>query len=78
MHRAYKYRLYPTEEQAAKLNQSFAAVRWVYNAALEQRKTYGRAQGTDYFYRDSGFSAPRQSKELHYGSKGDQLGMGDD
>ena len=78
MHRAYKYRLYPTEEQAAKLNQSFAAVRWVYNAALEQRKTYGRAQGTDYFYRDSGFSGPRQSKELHYGSKGDQLGMADD
>ena len=78
MHRAYKYRLYPTEEQAAKLNQSFAAVRWVYNAALEQRKTYGRAQGTDYFYRDSGFSGPRQSKELNYLSKGDQLGMADD
>ena len=78
MHRAYKYRLYPTEEQAAQLNQSFAAVRWVYNAALEQRKTYGRAQGTDYFYRDSGFSAPRQSKELHYGPKNGQAGMAHD
>jgi transposase len=48
LHRAYKYRLYPTEEQAAQLNQSFAAVRWVYSAALEQRKTYGRAQGSDF------------------------------
>ena len=53
-------------------------MRWVYNAALEQRKTYGRAQGTDFFYRDSGFSGPRQSKELHYGPKGDQLGLADD
>ena len=78
MHRAYKYRLYPTEEQAAQLNQSFAAVRWVYNAALEQRNVYGRAQGTDFFYRDSGFSAPRQSKELHYGPKNGQAGMADD
>jgi len=78
LHRAYKYRLYPTEEQAAQLNQSFAAVRWVYNAALEQRNVYGRAQGTDFFYRDSGFSAPRQSKELHYGPKNGQAGMADD
>jgi len=48
LHRAYKYRLYPTEEQAVQLKQSFAAVRWIYNAALEQRKTYGRAQGSDF------------------------------
>jgi len=33
-HRANKYRLYPKEEQAAQLNQSFASVHWVYNAAL--------------------------------------------
>ena len=63
MHRAYKYRLYPTEEQAAQLNQSFAAVRWVYNAALEQRKTYGRAQGANFFYKDSGFLRPEQLKK---------------
>jgi putative transposase len=49
LHRAYKYRLYPTEEQAAQLNQSFAAVLWVYNAALEQRNVYGRAQAIDFF-----------------------------
>jgi transposase len=40
LHWAYIYRLYPTEEQAAQLIQSFAAVRWIYNAALEQRNVY--------------------------------------
>ena len=66
MYRAYKYRLYPTVDQQQKLNQFFAAVRWVYNAALEQRNIYGRKQGSDPFERDSSFTAPRQSKELHY------------
>jgi len=49
LHRAYKYRLYPTEEQAAQLKQSFAAVRWIYNAALEQRNVYCKAQAIDLF-----------------------------
>ena len=49
MHRVYKYRIYPTDEQVARLNQIFTAVRWVYNAALEQRNTYGRKQGSDPF-----------------------------
>jgi transposase len=49
LHRAYKYRLYHTEEQAAQLKQSFAAVRWIYNAALEQRNVYCKAQGIDLF-----------------------------
>ena len=78
MHRAYKYRLYPTDEQVAKLNQSFAAVSWVYNAALEQRNTYGRKQGSDPFERDSSFTAPRQSKKLHYRSKDEILGLCED
>ncbi len=45
--KTYKFRLYPTDEQAARLEQWFASVRWVYNAALEQRQTYGRRMGTD-------------------------------
>ena len=75
MYRAYKYRLYPTDEQQQKLNQFFAAVRWVYNAALEQRNTYGRKQGTDPFERNSSFTAPRQSKELHYRPRNEIAGL---
>ena len=77
-YRAYKYRLYPTDDQAAWLNQCFAAVRAVYNAALEQRRTYGRAQGTDAFDRNTSFSQPRQSKELNFRSRPGRPGLADD
>ena len=35
--RAYKYRFYPTPEQAGQLNQTFGCVRYVYNRALAER-----------------------------------------
>lgn len=35
--RAYKYRFYPTPEQADLLNRTFGCVRFVYNKALEER-----------------------------------------
>lgn len=35
--RAYKYRFYPDEQQAAMLNRTFGCVRVVYNKALEER-----------------------------------------
>lgn len=36
MKRAYKYRIYPTEEQKKYFNMAFAACRWSYNYALEK------------------------------------------
>ena len=62
--RAYKYRLYPTTEQEARLSAWVAAVRTVYNAALEQRKMYGRPKGTDPHYRGCRFSSIRQGREI--------------
>ena len=35
--RAFKYRFYPTDEQAAELSRTFGCVRKVYNLALEAR-----------------------------------------
>ena len=35
--RAFKYRVYPTDEQAAELSRTFGCVRLVYNKALEER-----------------------------------------
>ena len=37
MKRAYRYRFYPTPEQAALLNRTFGSVRYVYNRALAER-----------------------------------------
>ena len=78
MYRAHKYRIYPTVDQQQKLTQFFAAVRWVYNSALEQRNTYGRRQGSDPFERDSSFNVPRQSKEFHYNARNEIAGLSDD
>ena len=50
----------------------------MYNPALEQRNTYGRKQGSDPFERDSSFTAPRQSKKLHYRAKDEILGLCED
>ena len=36
---SYKFRLYPTKEQVNALNQQLDIHRWLYNQALEQRKT---------------------------------------
>lgn len=39
--RAYKYRLYPTEEQESLLKSHFGCARWIYNYALDKKiKTY--------------------------------------
>ncbi len=78
IYHAYKFRMYPNEAQRAWLNTAFAAVRHFYNAALEQRNIYGRPQGTDPFYRDSVFSAPRQAKELNFKTSGERIGLCDD
>ena len=53
--KTYKFRLRPTDDQAARLERWFASVRWIYNAALEQRETYGRRKGTDLHGRPSVF-----------------------
>ena len=42
--RSYKYRLYPTDEQAAKLARTFGRVRLVYNKALEARTAAWQAE----------------------------------
>ena len=39
VNRAYKYRFYPTLEQAAELSRTFGCVRKVWNLALEARTT---------------------------------------
>ena len=78
MHRAYKYRLYPTDQQSAMLNAWFAAVRLVYNAGLEQRNIYRRSiskDGPDYKGRPTSFDWQGQKAELLYKSKGDITGI---
>ncbi|PAV27934.1 hypothetical protein CIL05_18850, partial [Virgibacillus profundi] len=38
--KAYKFRLYPTEEQTMLLHKTFGCVRFVYNKMLAERKEF--------------------------------------
>jgi putative transposase len=42
IHRAFRYRLYPTAEQASAMEATANARRFIYNLALEQRNTFWR------------------------------------
>src|SRR5258708_13634151 len=44
--KTFQYKLQPTPQQAAVLEQTLLLCRWLYNCALEQRRTWwGRGQG---------------------------------
>lgn len=51
--RAYKYRFYPTSEQADLLNRTFGCVRLVYNKALEERTRAWAAEQRNITYGDT-------------------------
>lgn len=50
--RAYKFRFYPTDEQARNLAQTFGCVRFVYNWALNKRKRAYIDEGRKLYTKD--------------------------
>ncbi|MFC3820889.1 helix-turn-helix domain-containing protein, partial [Planomonospora venezuelensis] len=48
--RAYKYRFYPTPEQADELARTFGCVRYVYNKALAMRSRAYTVEGRKVSY----------------------------
>ncbi|WP_204289625.1 helix-turn-helix domain-containing protein, partial [Microbispora amethystogenes] len=51
--RAYRYRFYPTPEQASELARTFGCVRLVYNKALEERSRAYALEGRHVSYAES-------------------------
>ncbi|GLW22017.1 transposase [Microbispora amethystogenes] len=66
--RAYRYRFYPTPEQACELARTFGCVRLVYNKALEERTRAYTVEGRRVSYVESSASltAWKRSKELAF------------
>ena len=66
--RAYKYRFYPSPEQAAELSRTFGCVRKVYNLALAARTEawYQRAERVSYVQSSALLSAWKRSQDLAY------------
>jgi len=66
--RAFKYRFYPTDAQAAELSRTFGCVRKVYNMALEARTTawYQRQERVNYNATSAMLTAWKRTEELAY------------
>ncbi|WP_372452939.1 RNA-guided endonuclease InsQ/TnpB family protein [Actinomadura parmotrematis] len=66
--RAFKYRFYPTDEQAAQLSRTFGCVRLVYNKALEERTRawYGEQRRVSYVESSAALTEWKKTEELAF------------
>ncbi|MEF9906011.1 RNA-guided endonuclease InsQ/TnpB family protein [Streptomyces sp. P9-A2] len=66
--RAFKYRFYPTDEQAAELSRTFGCARLVYNKALEERTTawYGEQRRISYIQSSAALTEWKKTEELAF------------
>ncbi|MER6950527.1 RNA-guided endonuclease TnpB family protein [Nonomuraea sp. NPDC000554] len=65
--RAFKYRFYPTSEQAEELARTFGCVRLVYNRALEERtRAYAEGRKVSYAESSAALTAWKRTEELGF------------
>ncbi|MEO3792718.1 RNA-guided endonuclease TnpB family protein [Nonomuraea sp. B10E15] len=66
--RAFKYRFYPTDEQAAELSRTFGCVRLVYNKALQERTRawYGEQRRVSYVQASAALTEWKKTGELAF------------
>ncbi|MGX4695290.1 RNA-guided endonuclease InsQ/TnpB family protein [Streptomyces sp. JNUCC 63] len=66
--RAFKYRFYPTDEQAAELSRTFGCVRLVYNQALQERTRawYGEQRRISYVQSSAALTRWKKTEELAF------------
>ncbi|MFD8306884.1 RNA-guided endonuclease InsQ/TnpB family protein [Streptomyces sp. NPDC059690] len=66
--RAFKYRFYPTGEQASELSRTFGCVRLVYNRALEERTRawYGEQRRISYVQSSAALTQWKKTEELAF------------
>lgn len=66
--RSFKYRFYPTDEQAVELSRTFGCVRLVYNKALEDRTRawYGEQRRVSYVQSSAALTEWKKTEELAF------------
>ncbi|MFB6956003.1 RNA-guided endonuclease InsQ/TnpB family protein [Streptomyces sp. NPDC056309] len=66
--RAFKYRFYPTDEQAAELSRTFGCVRLVYNKALQERTGawYGEQRRISYVQSSAALTQWKKTEGLDF------------
>ena len=77
MNKAYKYRLYPSAEQAILINKTFGCVRFIYNQMLSNRKTiYEQYKGDKEALKQQSYSLPAAyKKEFEWLKEVDSLAL---
>jgi len=66
MNKAYKLRIYPTEEQIELIEKTFGCTRFIYNYFLEQRIEVYKSEGKGIGYTKQQNQLPRLKKELSW------------
>jgi len=66
IHKAYKFRIYPNNEQIQFLVQSFGCVRFVYNYFLQQRISYYAENSKGLSYNDNSAALTQLKKQEEY------------
>ncbi|UED88370.1 RNA-guided endonuclease InsQ/TnpB family protein [Streptomyces profundus] len=66
--RAFRYRFYPTDEQAAELSRTYGCVRFVYNRALEERTHawHSERRRTSYAESSAALTGWKKTEELAF------------
>ena len=75
MNKAYKYRLYPTEEQETLLLKTFGCCRYVYNKALFWRKAAYDADNTSLSYSDTSYGLTALKRQLPWLKEVDSIAL---
>lgn len=77
MNKAYKYRIYPTEEQSVFFKKTFGCCRYIYNNALSWRITAYRADGTSLTYKDTALALTqiKHSPETSFLKEADSIAL---
>lgn len=75
MHKGFKYRLYPTQEQAEKINRTLGCCRYVYNHMLDRRQKAYKRRGERMTYIDMQNLLPGMKKYLPWLAEADSQAL---
>jgi len=75
MEKAYKFRIYPTQEQALLLCKTFGCVRYVYNYYLDKRRTIYKDTGASFAYKQCSADLTHLKKEYPWLREPDSIAL---
>jgi len=75
MEKAYKFRIYPTQEHEVLLRKTFGCVRYIYNYYLDKRQTLYKAENKVMSYKQCSEDLTKLKKELVWLKEPDSIAL---